>query len=342
MDSNAYRSELDRVRYTAEGRTALTDRLMEAAKEPEEKRRRSRWTRGAAVAALAAVLLAGSAVAAAGIPGNLMDWFMRQWEDQTDRDMGENQTALIEQLTQEIGTSVSESGVTVTLDSVTRGNSGAWLLLRVSGADIQQTDLPYYFGRMDLSFMPNPDTVETPGSYGMSVEFSRKSEDGLLMLISYDSQLIEEDSLLKGYEGELLLRNLMCGDSVTREGEWRLSFSLPPVEGQPLLTLDSVTVSATDQKTQKRCMTELRNIQISATDIRFTQSAEDQMCAPQLDALVLKDGTEIKTTGGASRWTSGAGGGEWATIHFWTLPVDLEQAVGFRVGEQTIFLDAIE
>lgn len=138
---------------------------------------------------------------------------MRQWEGQTDRDMGENQAALIEQLTQEIGASASESGV---------------------------------------------------------------------------------------------------------------------------------TVPATDQKTQKRCMTELRNIQISATDIRFTQRAEDQMCAPQLDALVLKDGTEIKTTGGASRWTSEAGGGEWATIYFWTLPVDLEQAAGFRVGEQTIFLDAIE
>ncbi len=65
MDNSVYRSELDRVRYTAEGRTALTDHLMRA-QSGERGRRSAQWPRKMMAAAIAAVVLIGTAAAAAG------------------------------------------------------------------------------------------------------------------------------------------------------------------------------------------------------------------------------------------------------------------------------------
>ncbi len=65
MDNSVYRSELDRVRYTAEGRTALADRLMRAQSD-ERGRRSAGWPRKMMAAAIAAVVLVGTAAAAAG------------------------------------------------------------------------------------------------------------------------------------------------------------------------------------------------------------------------------------------------------------------------------------
>ena len=65
MDNSVYRSELDRVRYTAEGRTALADRLTRAQSD-ERGRRSAGWPRKMMAAAIAAVVLVGTAAAAAG------------------------------------------------------------------------------------------------------------------------------------------------------------------------------------------------------------------------------------------------------------------------------------
>lgn len=65
MDNSVYRSELDRVRYTAEGRTVLADRLM-SAQSGERGRRSAGWPRKMMAAAIAAVVLVGTAAAAAG------------------------------------------------------------------------------------------------------------------------------------------------------------------------------------------------------------------------------------------------------------------------------------
>lgn len=64
MERNVYRSELDQVHYTEAGRAALADRLMEA--QTPSGPVRTRWARWGLAAAVAAVMLVGSAVAAAG------------------------------------------------------------------------------------------------------------------------------------------------------------------------------------------------------------------------------------------------------------------------------------
>lgn len=338
MDNNAYRNELDGLHYTESGRMALTDALMKeqtaGAGGPEEIRRHFRWTKGAAAAALAAVLLVGTATAVAGLPRSLMDWFSQQWEDQTGITMNGDQAALIERLTQEVGVSDSQGGVTVTLDSLTRGNSGAWLLLNVSG--VEKGDR---FGGMDLTFTPNPDSVETPGGYGLSVKFAGRTEDGVFrMLLQYDISLIGGDSLLKGYEGTLLLKDLYLDGELIQEGQWNLQFSLEEAE-DAFLCLGSQYVPAVDMNTREAGETELRNVQVSATDIRYTQLGEEQELEPVQAYLVLRDGTEIGTGSGGARWTA-ENGGEWASVYSWRQPVDLTQAAAVRWGDALIPLEA--
>lgn len=333
MDNNAYRSELDGLHYTELGRAALADALMEAqaagAGHPAETRRHFRWTKGAAAAALAAVLLVGTATAAVGLPGNLLDWFTQQWEDQTGITMNGDQTALIERLTQEVGVSASQGGVTVTLDSLTRGNSGAWLLLNISGVEDGGGEDQYSFRRMDLTFVPDPDSIKSPGGYGLTEKFAGRTRDGLYrVLLHYDINLIGEDSLLRGYEGTLLLRDLCLEGELIQEGEWQLKFSLEAAE-DAFLRLGSVRVPAVDMDTREAGETELRNVQVSATDIRYTQAGEEQTLEPVRVKLVLRDGTEIAAGSGGSRWTA-EDDGEWSSFYCWRQPVDLDQAVSLR------------
>lgn len=337
MDNNAYRSELDGLHYTKRGRAALADALMEAqtagAGHPAESRRHFRWTKGAAAAALAAVLLVGTATAAVGLPRSLADWFARQWEDETGTVMNEGHTMLLEKLTQEIGVSDTNGGVTVTLDSLTRGNSGVWLLLNVDGVEEGA-----HFRGMDLTFEPDPDSVGTPGGYGLSEEFAGMTENGVFrILLQYDISLIGEDSLLNGYGGTLLFEDLCLDGELIQKGKWKLCFTLEPAEDE-FWNLGSVYVPARDMETQEEGETELRNLQVSATDIRYTQIGEEQRLEPIRVSLVLRDGTEITTGSGGSRWTAEESG-EWASVYGWRQPVDLTQAAALRWGDVEIPLN---
>ena len=79
MDRNVYQSELDRVRFTEAGKSALTDALMTGRAESEQRRGRGPWMKRGAIAALAAVLLVGSA-AAVGMSQGWLHFFSSEEE----------------------------------------------------------------------------------------------------------------------------------------------------------------------------------------------------------------------------------------------------------------------
>lgn len=81
---------------------------------------------------------------------------------------------------------------------------------------------------------------------------------------------------------------------------------------------------------------ELRDVRVSATGIRYTQAAEDQMLCPLLEGLALKDGTVVSYSGGAARWTDETEDGRWASDFYWQLPVDLSQVAGVRFDHTVI------
>ena len=79
MDRNVYQSELDRVRFTEAGKSALTDALMTGWAESEQRRGRGPWMKRGAIAALAAVLLVGTA-AAVGVSQGWIHFFSSEEE----------------------------------------------------------------------------------------------------------------------------------------------------------------------------------------------------------------------------------------------------------------------
>lgn len=97
MDKNAFQTEMNRVAFTPTGREALTEALMEGA----PARRSMGWARRSLAAALAAVVLAGSALAA----GTL-------WERYFGR-LDETQQEIIETLSRELPAAES-NGTTMT------------------------------------------------------------------------------------------------------------------------------------------------------------------------------------------------------------------------------------
>jgi hypothetical protein len=60
------------------------------------------------------------------------------------------------------------------------------------------------------------------------------------------------------------------------------------------------------------------------------------MLEPQLKALVLRDGTEVRSVDGGSRWMGEVKTGLWSTDFTWAVPVDLAQVVGVRFGDTVI------
>lgn len=335
---NLYRETFDEVHAS----DTLRQEVWSMTKQEQNTPKRRRIPAAALAAAVLVLALTGTTLAASGfVPGSIKNWFIQQWAETSGGEgISAEQAALFDRLTQEVGVSDTCGGVTVTLDSITCGDSALWLLLKVSG-DIDAVqggeDAPGYYFMADVEFSEDPDREDTPGGIGIDYPFSGISEDGVqTMLMRYTINLTGTDSLLDGYEAELHLDALMYGHSVAQEGEWVLPFTIEPSERE-VLTLESAAVPARDHGNKSRAVTaELRNIRVSATGIRFTQTAEQQMFYPDLEGVVLADGTEVPDAGGGSRWTGEVYTGEWDSNYYWELPVDLSQVVGVRFGDTVI------
>ena len=78
----------------------------------ERTNKRNRLTKTAVIAAVLALLLAGSAVAAQLF--QIRDWFAERWQEETGTMISVDQLGFIDRLTQEIGVSDTENGVTIT------------------------------------------------------------------------------------------------------------------------------------------------------------------------------------------------------------------------------------
>lgn len=305
--------------------------------EQRTGQKRRKLPKTALIAAILVIALAGTALAAVGVPTSLQGWFSRMWEESSSAPMPETQAALIDSLTQPVDVSDTQNGITVTLDSITVGDSAIWLLLKAEGDFAPRMAEPCHFGPKDLIFAQDPDENDSPGGCSIGYPFVGVAEDGkLTMLMHYTVTLTGEDSLFDGGEAELVLENLLCGDKTLAEGEWRLPFAIEPVENQQLLTIDSAVVPARDHENGGAETTvEIRNIRVSATGIRFHVAAEDAECYPQLAGIVLTD-MEVPGGDGGSRWVGEPGEGRWTSDMNWNLPVELSKAQALRFGDTLI------
>ena len=165
----------------------------------ERKNPKKRFPKGILIAAAILAVLAGSAIAAVGMPGTLQGWFARQWTEQNNTEMSTEQMEFIDHLTDEVGVQDTQNGVTVTLDSVTAGDSGIWLLLKVSGSYEEDEDHRYDFGHVELTLDPDPEKIhDTPGGSGIQTLYSGTAADGAFtVLLQYTIDLAGKSTLLE-------------------------------------------------------------------------------------------------------------------------------------------------
>ena len=143
MDKNAFQTEMNRVAFTPAGREALTEALMEGA----PARRSMGWARRGLAAALAAVVLAGSALAA----GTL-------WERYFGR-LDETQQEIIGTLSQELPAAES-NGTTMTPLAAFGDQDFYYLMLEIRAPE--GTVLPDY-GEDEGYYQLFGDTLEEIG-----------------------------------------------------------------------------------------------------------------------------------------------------------------------------------
>lgn len=338
-----YREMFDEVRSSSRLREEVARMTL-----MERKPARRRLPKKALLAAAVLVVLAGTAVAAVSAPGTLKGWFAQEWQETTGTAMDTEQMAVIDELTRPVGVSDTQNGTTVTVDSVTVGNSTVWMLLKVSGEYTENTDLRYHFDRMDMTMDPDPDEVETPGGYSLDFPYTGVAEDGTLtMLIRYTIDLAGQGSLLDASrQATLVLEDVMCND-MTRsgdedvtlvEGSWTLTFSLEPGEIGPVLAMEEIQVPAMDLETRETRTVTLRDVEITATDISYVQPAEDQGWNPLKCALVLEDGSAVNWSSGSSRFRDEVYT-EWSSVYYWQVPVDLSKVTALRFGDVEISLN---
>lgn len=314
----------------------------------EQKPVRRRLPKKVLLAAAVLVVLAGTAVAAVSAPGTLKGWFAQEWQETTGSAMDTEQLALIDQLTRPVGVSDTQNGTTVTVDSVTVGDSTIWMLLKVSGEYTEDEETRFHFEGMDLTLDPDPDEVDTPGGYSLDYPYTGVTEDGALtMLVRFTIDLAGQSSLLDGTrQVTLLLDDLACNDMtrsgdedvVLAEGHWTLTFPLEPGEAGTVLTLDEIQVPAMDLETRETKTIALWDVEISATDITYVRSVEDQAWEPEKCVLVLENGSTVSWSGGSSRFRDEACT-EWSSVYYWRVPVDLSKVTALRFGDVEIPLN---
>lgn len=314
----------------------------------ERKNPKKRFPKGILIAAAILAVLAGSAIATVGMPGTLQGWFARQWTEQNDTEMSAEQLAFIDHLTQQVGVQDTQNGVTVTLDSITAGDSSIWLLLKISGSYEEDEEHRYDFGMIDLTLDPDPNLIhDTPGGSGLQTLYSGTASDGVFtVLLQYTIDLAGKSTLLdEPRTAALVLEDLnrkeIGGDwegTPAAEGTWTLAFSLTPGEERQVRTIPELEVPAQNRDSRQAGRTTIREVRISATEIQYVQTVEEQVWEPERAALVLRDGSVVEQSGGNCRFQDAAYT-RWSSTYYWRVPVDLSQVTALRIGNETFTLE---
>lgn len=226
----------------------------------------------------------------------------------------------------------------VILDSVTVGEERLWMMLKVSGE--YPAGRSYMFEKTYLEGGPQKELselgIQLGGSIKYSTDGSTVTEDGNLLLLVRYTAPSGSGSLLKGGHFKLHLENLLMDRELVCEGQWDLEFDLAATESQPALTVENVPVPATDTEGREITLT-FQQIRVHATGVQMFTGVENAGFTLWWDtALVMADGTEVRSDGAHSGWESVAENSRWVTSYTWCVPVDLSRAVALRLGDTRI------
>lgn len=236
---------------------------------------RRRWP-VALIAAILCLFLMGAGVVAIIYGDSIQNWFGHYWELVTGQPMSDNQTALIDHLSQDINLSDTVGDVTVTVDSATVGDDSFYILLRVEGVELSKKH-SYGFEATHMEVTPDP-LRDTGGIAGYGVQFHGLDGDGAaLLLIDFDYTLdsgYTED--MRPLSINLSLTNFAQNALADRkklltEGEWSFSFEVERNKPEVVMLKDAevmaIDLTQRDEYTEVPVL--LTNIELTNTGVRF-------------------------------------------------------------------------
>ena len=326
-----YRHGMGQLRLDPARRAAILD----IPRGWQPPRRHPGALRAAAAVLAAAVLLTVGGVALSGQPA-VRAWFDRYWQAIAGKPMEEGQSLLLQGLTQTIGVSDTENGVTVTADSAVVGDDSFWLLLKVSGPELS-TRYGYTFGNDTLTLTPDP--AEAGGTFSWGLESHGVNADGEAeLLLQYSYQLKSganppwtEDMAVTLRLSELIQGRSTGADATVATGTWELNFTLRSGD-VATVSLPDTWVECTDgQEGTQRLL--LRDITLTAMGIRFSSRGGEFHGAME-PTLLLADGTEVGY-GDGSGTPREDGLGMYHSFH-WRVPVALDQVSAVRICDTVI------
>ncbi|WP_298030697.1 hypothetical protein [uncultured Dysosmobacter sp.] len=322
MKPTAYKDELNEVRYTDAGRTALVEALMEA-RTAEQPRQRRRWGRRGLVAVLAAALLVTAAAAAA------TPLWMRFFGG-----LDEQQQAVVDAMQtgkDSLPAAAEAEGVTITPLSILGSGNRLYITLEIRAPE--GTTFSAERGRYVLLASTKPKEVTEMASYTSRFTVLEAGTEAPNVLTG----VYEVTSSCDLGGGTLTIMGLSLWkergqDEWIFEGEWTIPLPEdltgnhtlePQAEGvtveteQGTFTLDAISVSPLGLWWQ----------------YRFDGTNEPVIYA----ALKMKDGSLVEPAPG-QMILGHPGGNETATVSF-AKPVDLSQAAALYWGNAEIPLD---
>lgn len=289
------------------------------------------------IAAILAMFLMGAGVIARIYGDSIQKWFGHYWELVTGQPMSAAQTALIDHLSQDIGTSETVGDVTVTVDSATVGDDSFYILLRIEGLDLSNRH-SYGFEATYMQVTPDP-MQEAGGITGYGIQFHGLDGDGAaLILIDFDYALengYTED--LRPLEVSLRLTNFAQNVTTDRrkllvEGEWNFAFVLernkPEILQLPDTEVMAIDLTQRDEYTEVPVM--LIDIELTNTGIRFLYDCKDGTLSVDPHIYAILTNGQLIGIGGGNGIVQDSG--YLFSNNKWLVPVNLHEVVGIKIG----------
>ena len=290
----------------------------------------------ALIAAILALFLMGAGVVAIIYGDSIQSWFGHYFELVTGQEMSEEQTALIDHLSQDISQSQTVGEATVTVDSVTVGDDSFYLLLRVEGGEVSKRH-HYSFDGVTLEVSPDPmEGVGGIGSHG--IQYQGMEGDGSALLLMDYSYATQEDFELDTtpLEVHLILEDFMRSPQsdnrkMVTEGIWEFNFTIDRSQPPATISLPDTEVMAMNLELREEAPVVLKNIELTNTGIRFQYDYQEGTYSLEAHLkIVLKNGAIIGYSDG-----SGTPLGDGTTLncsYHWMIPVNLDEVQAVRIG----------
>ena len=298
------------------------------------------------IAAILALFLLGAG-AATGLWGDrIQSWFAYYWETLTGQSMSDQQTALIDHLSHEIGLRETVAGVTVSVDSATVGEESFFILLRVEGLEFSKK---HRYGFDEAQVKVSKESMEDGmGGACYSYNYLGLDADGtVLFLIRYDyaaKDTAQEDK--SPFPVTLSMTSFAQNPRTNErvllaEGSWNFTVSLDRnmLEAKKLRDTWVGAIDYSEKNGPSKTQVLLTDMELTNTSLHFQYDWRDGDVVADIELkqvwVVLSNGQEIGASGGSGIKQKD---GQWYCAYFWEIPVNMDGVVAIKIGEVEILV----